>query len=155
VFLGDLVHAPRPAPQEREIVESTLRSLQARLVVVLGNHDRGFVRDFPGLPVEICTLWSESGLVAVHGDRQLPDAAQVVAGHLHPAIGVVDHAGASRRVPVFLSGGGITLLPAFSPLAAGFDVRAGLPVSMGDPVVVAASGKRAVRLGQLSKLRAL
>ena len=58
-------------------------------------------------------------------------------------------------VPAFVAGSRITLLPAFSPLAAGFDVRAGLPYEMGDPCIVAASGRRAVTLGRLSRLRAV
>jgi hypothetical protein len=36
-------------------------------------------------------------------------------------------------------------------MAAGFDIRAGLPFEMGDPRIVAASGKRAVLLGRLSR----
>lgn len=155
VFLGDLVHAPRPAPEERRMVESTLRALDARLTVVLGNHDRGFVRDFAGLEVEVCRVWSGAGLVAVHGDRALPEAPHVIAGHLHPAISVLDDAGASHRMPVFVAGRRITLLPAFSPLAAGFDIRAGLPFSMGEASVVAVSGKRAVELGPLSRLQTI
>jgi metallophosphoesterase superfamily enzyme len=155
VFLGDLVHAPRPAPQERDMVERILRALPPRLVVVIGNHDRGFVRDYPELAVEVCAEWSHGGVVAVHGDKQLPVAEHVIAGHLHPAIGVVDHAGATRKVPAFVAGRNVTLLPAFSPFAAGFDVRTGLPLDMGDPIVVAASGRRAVALGTLSRLRSM
>jgi uncharacterized protein len=155
VFLGDVVHAPRPTPQERDLVESTLGALPGRLIVVLGNHDRGFARDFPRIAAEVCHAWSCPGTIAVHGDKELPDADHVVAGHLHPAIGVVDGAGATQKIPAFVAGRKITLLPAFSPLAAGFDVRAGLPYSMGDPCIVAASGKRAVSLGPLSRLRSL
>jgi metallophosphoesterase superfamily enzyme len=155
VFLGDLVHAPRPTPPERNLVEAALRVLPARLIVVLGNHDRGLVRDYPELPVEVRDAWSHAGTVAVHGDKQLPQAEHVVAGHVHPAIGVVDHAGATCKVPAFVAGAAITLVPAFSPFAAGFDVRAGLPFDMGDPRIVAASGKRAVCLGALSRLRSM
>jgi metallophosphoesterase superfamily enzyme len=65
----------------------------------------------------------------------------------------MDDAGASRKVPVFVAGEELTLLPAFSTMAAGFDIRAGLPFEMGDPRIVAASGRRAVLLGRLSRLR--
>ena len=153
VFLGDLVHAPRPTPAEREIVERAIGSLNARVIVVLGNHDRGFTRDYPKLPVEVCQEWRPPGLIAVHGDRSLPEGRHVIAGHIHPALGILDDAGASRRMPVFVAGEQLTLLPAFSTMAAGFDIWAGLPFEMGDPKIVAASGKRAVLLGPLSRLR--
>ena len=155
VFLGDLVHAPRPTPAERTTVERAVRSLNARVIVVLGNHDRGFTRDYPDLPVEVCREWRPPGLIAVHGDRPLPDEGHVVAGHIHPALGIVDDAGASRRMPVFVAGENVTLLPAFSPLAAGFDIRAGLPFRIREPRIVAASGQRAVLLGPLSRVLAL
>ncbi|HYO81595.1 MAG TPA: metallophosphoesterase [Bryobacteraceae bacterium] len=153
VLLGDVVHAPRPAPAERESVEEAVRWLASRahVVIVLGNHDRGLVRDYPHLPAEICREWQGGGVFAVHGDQELPSAEHVIAGHLHPAFGVFDGAGAYHRMPVFVSGEHITLLPAFSPLAAGFDIRGGLPFDMGDPCLVIASGKRAVPLGRLSR----
>ncbi|MBC8167979.1 MAG: metallophosphoesterase [Bryobacteraceae bacterium] len=155
VFLGDLVHAPRPAPPERSAVENTIHSLshRARIVVVLGNHDRGLVKDFPHLPAEVCREWHSPGLIAVHGDREIPKGEHVIAGHIHPALGVSDHAGASHRMPVFVAGDTITLLPAFSPLASGVDIRGGLRIRVGDARIVAASGKRAVNLGLLSRIR--
>src|SRR3954447_20686805 len=66
VFLGDLVHAPRPAPKERAAVESAIGTLAARcsVTVVLGNHDRGFGRDFPSLPAKVCREWHAPGIIA-------------------------------------------------------------------------------------------
>lgn len=155
VFLGDLVHAPRPSAGEREVVQRAVGMLKARVVVVLGNHDRGFTRDYPNLPVEVCQEWRPDGLIAVHGDRPLPAGHHVIAGHIHPALGIFDDAGACRKMPVFVAGKDVTLLPAFSTTATGFDIRAGLPFRMGDPKIVAASGKRAVMLGPLSRLRSI
>src|SRR5688572_8602504 len=109
VFLGDLVHAPRPTPAEREIVVRAVGMLNARVIVVLGNHDRGFTRDYPNLPVEVCAEWRPEGLIAVHGDRPLPEGRHVIAGHIHPALGIVDAAGAGRRMPVFVAGEKLTL----------------------------------------------
>ena len=152
VFLGDLVHAPRPTPQERATVERVIGSLKARVVVVLGNHDRRFARDYPDEPVEVGEEWRGPDLIAVHGDRPLPAGTHVIAGHVHPALGITDDAGASRRMPVFVAGEKVTLLPAFSPMAAGFDIRGGLPFGLPDANIVAATGKRAVMLGPLSRL---
>lgn len=154
VLLGDVVHAPRPVKEERASLEEAVRWMceRADVIVVLGNHDRAFRHDYPELPVEVCYEWRSGNTVAVHGDRPLPAAEHVLAGHLHPAFGVQDHAGASHKMPVFVVDERITLLPAFSPMAAGFDVRAGLPFEMTDPLIVAASGRRAVMLGPLSRL---
>ena len=162
VFLGDLVHAPRPTMQEREFVVSVLRELAANteLICVRGNHDRGFERDYPELALTLVPEWSGAGLLAMHGDR-IPASVDghLTVGHLHPALGIVDDAGASQKVPVFLTGERATVLPAFSTLAAGFDVRSRLPDDLlawfqsSEPCVVAATGKRVVRLGSLARLR--
>ncbi len=156
VFLGDLVHAPKPAAEERALVEGTLCSIAARagLIVVRGNHDRAFAQDYPALGIGVVEQWHGAGLIAIHGDRPyVPQPpARVVAGHLHPAIGVRDDAGASRRIPVFLIGPQACVLPAFSPFAAGFDVAGGLPAETGKlfgqgPIeIIAATGRRVVRL---------
>lgn len=163
VILGDVVHAPRPAPRERDLVVATVRWLLERTEVdlVLGNHDRGFVTDYPELPLRVCQTWAEGHVLAMHGDR--PSAAPrrelAVLGHLHPALGVVDDAGASQRIPVFLSSPRAIVLPAFSPFAAGFDVKKRVPKEVRDVLgpgeldVVAATGKRVVRLGPLSGIR--
>jgi uncharacterized protein len=128
VFLGDIVHAPKPAPDERELVSAILRRTaeRAELVLVRGNHDRGFERDFAGSLVE---HWEAPGLLAVHGDR-LPAHSRlrhIVAGHWHPAWKIRDAAGVRHRLPVFASNVEVTILPAFSPFAAGMDLSKGLP----------------------------
>lgn len=162
VFLGDIVHAPRPDPRERELVESTLRALsqQAKVVIVLGNHDRGFARDFPGLGIELAAQWVAEGLIGLHGDKPAGvSGGKFLVGHLHPALSVRDDAGASQRIPVFLIGAAAYVLPAFSPFAAGFAVNARLPMEVrqvlgpGEIDVIAATGKRVVRLGPLAALR--
>ena len=156
VFLGDVVHAPNPSPQERALVERTLASLAARveIVAVRGNHDRAFARDYASLGIRAADNWQGTGLTAIHGDR-LPGGLspeRLVIGHLHPAVAVRDDAGASRRIPAFLVGTRACVLPAFSPLAAGFDVSAGLPPDIkalfgpGAIEVIAATGKRVVKL---------
>lgn len=155
VFLGDVVHAPRPGRDERASIEAILSSLAARLplTVVRGNHDRAFARDFAGLGIPVVEEWSADGLVAIHGDRPRKEAAPcTVFGHLHPSLTIRDDAGAGLRVPVFLTAPGIIVLPAFSAFAAGLDLRRPLPRNVSHllPAGVdayAATGTRVVALG--------
>jgi uncharacterized protein len=162
VLLGDIVHAPKPGEAERRIVENTLRDLAAltHIFAVRGNHDRAFARDFENLGMEIADRWEDEHIVAIHGDQPFErDARHVLMGHIHPAVCVVDHAGASQRVPVFLASEHVTVLPAFSPFAAGVNVRDGLPppldamIHEDDISVFASSGKRVIRVGPLRRLR--
>jgi uncharacterized protein len=161
VFLGDLVHAPRPCVPERDWIEATLRELSGRaeLISVRGNHDRAFAREFGHLPVATVEQWSTEAILAVHGDRPaalpLPETQTLVIGHLHPCLGIRDAAGASQKVPVFLSSGRCLILPAFSPFARGFDISCGLPPELeycfgGQTAeVFAATSRRVARLGPL------
>ena len=153
VVIGDLVHAPRPHDDERMQIERIVRRLAARTLVMLvpGNHDRGFVRDFPGLPLEIIDCWCGAGLMAVHGHLKTAPESHLVIGHIHPAICIRDDAGASQKIPVFLAGPGATVLPAFSPFAAGASLGQALTKDLrkllGEPLrILAASGTRVVAL---------
>ena len=159
LFLGDVVHAPRPMPEERQYIEEVLRGLCAgvELISVQGNHDRAFAREFGDvLPVEVVREWREDGIAAVHGDRT-PSVAEsdrmLLLGHLHPSMPVKDVAGAGRRLPVFLASGTAVILPAFSPFAHGYNLLDGLPAEfaalMGNGPILGyvASGTRVVGIG--------
>lgn len=155
VFLGDLVHAPRPGKMERLLIEDTLKSVAARvrLTVVRGNHDRGFATDFGALGIPLAEEWRSGSVVAVHGDRTpAVENCCLVLGHLHPALRIRDAAGATQSLPVFLAGQGLIVLPAFSPFAAGWDLTRGIPGAIAQTLptrveALAASGTRVVRLG--------
>ena len=153
VLLGDIVHAPSPAPQEHALVSGILARLSARaeLVMVRGNHDRSFDADF-GATLQ--AKWQAPGLVAVHGDR-FPNrtSRHIVAGHWHPAWKIQDAAGVRHRVPAFAAGQGLTILPAFSPFAAGLDLSGQIPPewkksSGGRFRIYAATGRRIVFVGE-------
>lgn len=162
VFLGDLVHAPRPGVEEREWIEATLRELSQRaaLTAVRGNHDRAFAREFANLPMEQREWWSNDSVTAIHGDRleaaPVSETQTLVLGHLHPCLGIRDAAGASQKLPVFLVSRSCLVLPAFSPFARGYDIACGLPEELaacfrGEPVeTYAATATRVARLGPLT-----
>jgi uncharacterized protein len=159
VFVGDVVHAPRPGPQERAAVEATFGELAANsdLILIPGNHDRGFHKDYPGVAIRLVPEWRESGMLAVHGHRLPETTEHLIVGHIHPALSIVDHAGATQKLPVFVTSERVTVLPAFSPLSAGGDIRECMPAVLREMFgenasVIAASGKRVVNLGRLSRL---
>jgi DNA ligase-associated metallophosphoesterase len=155
VFLGDLVHAARPCEEERAIILSVLERLRTRvrLVLVPGNHDRGFVRDFPSADIQVEDCWTCPGMLACHGDKpvEITSRTHVIAGHLHPAYLLRDRAGAYRKAPAFVVTKRATILPAFSPLAGGVPVNGGAPAELfawigrSKPAIVLATGTRAVR----------
>ncbi len=157
IFLGDVVHAPAPAPPERALVEEILKALASRvkIVVVEGNHDRSFARDFGHLGLPLVDEWRHAGVVSIHGDKlraPVPRGHTLVLGHLHPAAVIHDAAGASRRLPAFLRSRRAIVLPAFSPFAGGIDVSRGMPEELREflgrgPVQVAVTtGRRVVPL---------
>lgn len=132
VIAGDLVHAPRPCAAEREEIESAVgeMSRHCELILVRGNHDRGFGRDFHNLPVRYVDSWQGSGFVAAHGDSPdfpWPEESVAILGHWHPAASLKDAAGARIRYPAFLVWPQAVVLPAFSPFSAGLDIRRGIP----------------------------
>jgi uncharacterized protein len=163
VFLGDIVHAPRPSPPEREWTEQILLELSksAQLIAVRGNHDRAFSREYGHLAVTTVPAWETDSLIAIHGDRldvAIPENRTVLIGHVHPCLAIKDAAGASQKLPLFVYSTSCILLPAFSPFAAGFDIgRAELPTPLlkffgTHPIsAVAVSGRRAVPLGPLDQ----
>lgn len=163
VFLGDVVHAPRPCLPERQWIEETLMPLaeRMRLRAVRGNHDRAFAREFGHLPIKQVNSWETDRFIALHGDRldtPIPEGRLLVIGHIHPSLTTKDAAGAPQKLPLFLVSQSCIVLPAFSPFAGGYDVSRGLRPPITDLFrsetvqAVAVSGKRALQLGPLSRL---
>ena len=66
----------------------------------------------------------------MHGHVVPAISDHLIVGHVHPALGIVDHAGATQKVPVFVASKRVTVLPAFSPLSAGGDIRVHMPASL-------------------------
>jgi putative SbcD/Mre11-related phosphoesterase len=160
VFLGDIVHAPRPCVPERAWIEDLLKELasHAQIVAVRGNHDRRFAAEFSHLPFDDVVTWSDDAVTAAHGDRMdfvWPEDHTLILGHLHPALAIRDSSGAGHKLPVFLVNRHCIVLPAFSPFARGYEITSGLPSELvtsfrdGEIEVYAATGKKVARLGPL------
>jgi hypothetical protein len=160
VFLGDLVHAPKPSSEERAVVEETIESLASRtnLVLVSGNHDRAFTRDYLQPDVRIASHWTAPGVVAIHGDRldiPRPGGSRLILAHYHPTASLRDGTVAVQRIRVAMLGPSCCILPAFSPFAAGLDVRKRLPRKLralfpdGVAELAGVTGTSAAALGRL------
>jgi len=163
VFLGDLVHAPKPCAPERKWIEDVLRELgrSAELIAVLGNHDRAFADEFAYLPVETALFWNEASWTAIHGDQlglPIPERRTLILGHLHPALPVLDASGAGRKLPAFLASRPCIVLPAFSPFAGGYNLACGVPRELQalfqgeEPETLVVTGTRVAQLGRLPRL---
>ncbi|AFL94995.1 hypothetical protein containing phosphoesterase domain [Thermococcus cleftensis] len=120
---GDLKHSFVPFRREREELERFFDALEGEvdeIIVVRGNHDPGilWLRE---RGVEIVDRLEVGGWTLVHGHR-LEEGERFIIGHEHPAIRLRDEVGASVKVPAFLWGERLIVLPAFSPWAYGNDV---------------------------------
>lgn len=141
VLLGDVVHRAIDVPA----LHAELRWLaltigeRARLRIIGGNHDRELARTLAaaGIALEIADSVDIGPHLLLHGDEPRPEAAQarltariaesgrVILGHEHPAIVLSDRVASHLKCPCFLSGPGFLVVPAFSPWAAGSDIRRG------------------------------
>jgi len=120
---GDLKHSFVPEWREREELRAFVEEvgpLVDELILVRGNHDVGtlWLRE---LGVEIVDEFELAGWKLVHGHK-LVDGERFIIGHEHPSIRLRDEVGALVKVPVFLMGEKLIVLPAFSPWAYGNDV---------------------------------
>lgn len=123
IINGDLKHSFIPLKREklelRAFFERTL-PLVEEVVVVRGNHDVGigWIRE---LGVEVVDELEVGGWKIVHGHK-LVEGERFIIGHEHPAIRLRDEVGALIKVPIFLVGETLIVLPAFSPWAYGNDI---------------------------------
>lgn len=123
VINGDLKHSFVPFRRERKELESFFNAIDDyvdEVILVRGNHDVG-VAWLRELGVEIVDSLEIGGWKLVHGHR-LEEGERFIIGHEHPAIRLRDEVGASVKVPIFLRGERLIVLPAFSPWAYGNDV---------------------------------
>ena len=115
VFLGDFLHAREG--RSRGIVEA-LQQWRATcpdlgLTLVRGNHDRHAGDPPPELGVKcVDGPWRMNPFVLSHHPRK-SEEGYVIAGHVHPAARLHDKGRQHLRLPCFLIGESIMILPAF------------------------------------------
>jgi hypothetical protein len=139
-LLGDIVHRAVLVPALQDELCRLFSSFEklATLRLILGNHDGGLaslLREC-GLNVTLLRELRAGPHLLLHGDLQQPNAAnalineaqerggRILIGHEHPAISLGDGVASRVRCPCFVVGPQVLVLPAFSPWAAGTEIRA-------------------------------
>ena len=159
IIAGDLKHSFVPFRQERLELEtffSEISPLVEEVILVRGNHDVGilWIRE---LGAEIMDEFEAGGWKIVHGHR-LVEGERFIIGHEHPAVRLRDEVGALIKVPVFLRGENLIVLPAFSPWAYGNDVLREIVspflryFDVSSSEVLVPVGDEVLSFGQLGKL---
>lgn len=156
---GDLKHSFIPEWRERAELKAffdEISPLVEEVVLVRGNHDVGvlWLRE---LGVEVVDELELNGWKLVHGHKVV-EGERFIIGHEHPAVRLRDEVGAVIKLPAFLLGEKLIVLPAFSPWAYGNDVlRETVSPFLGfyreDFEVVVPAGDELLSFGRLSRLR--
>jgi DNA ligase-associated metallophosphoesterase len=125
VILGDLFHARvgREAPRTLALLGGWReRRPHLDVLLVRGNHDVG-AGDPPGeLGVQcVNEPWDAAPFSFRHHPE--PADAYVLAGHIHPAVRLGGRGGLRERLPAFVFGARIGVLPAFGSFTGGGEVE--------------------------------
>jgi putative SbcD/Mre11-related phosphoesterase len=140
VLLGDVVHSTVPLPALREELCVLFEQLSKKttLRLVIGNHDAQLAKLLQACGIEAAVMreFSAGPHLLVHGDgdddrlarKQLAAAkahrGRVIIGHEHPAVHISDGVATGAKCPCFVCSSRLVILPAFSPWAAGTNIRA-------------------------------
>ena len=124
IFLGDFLHGPGSH------ASGTLNALRAwrerhtgvALTLIRGNHDKR-AGDPPGdLNIEVVTEPLLMGPFALQHEPDAHASHHVLAGHVHPVYRLRGKGRQSLRLPCFLLGNQVSLLPAFGAFTGGYSV---------------------------------
>jgi len=132
IINGDLKHEfSKNLPQEWNEVTDVLDYLEGEVEIQLtrGNHDNYLKTILSKRELALPKKVKWKGITFAHGHEELTWKDLLVIGHEHPSAKLCDEIGASIKVPCFLVGKNIIVLPAFSPLAYGTDVTNMDPIS--------------------------
>ena len=158
IINGDLKHSFIPEWRERAELKAFFEEVSPlvdEIVLVRGNHDVGTLW-LKELGVEVVDELKLGKWKLVHGHKVV-EGERFIIGHEHPAIRLRDEVGAVVKVPAFLIGERLIVLPAFSPWAYGNDVLREtvsplLRVYPEDVRVLVPLGEELLDFGRLSRL---
>ena len=127
VFLGDFLHSARSHAAATIATLSDWRDAHAglELVLVRGNHDDRAGDPPAHLRMEVVDEpLMRDGFALCHHPRPRR-GAYVLAGHLHPCVGIGGRAWDHLRLPCFWFGDEVGVLPAFGAFTGMHPIRAG------------------------------
>jgi DNA ligase-associated metallophosphoesterase len=127
VFLGDFLHSARAhAPATLGAVARWRRAHAAlEIVLVRGNHDDSAGDPPPYLGIRVVDEpFVHDGFSLCHHPRPRR-GSYVLAGHLHPCVGIGGRAFDHLRLPCFWLGDDVGVLPAFGAFTGMHPIRAG------------------------------
>ena len=161
IINGDLKHSFTPLKREFFEVGTFLREVKEvvdEVILVKGNHDTGIEWIKDRFNVDIMESIEIGNWTIVHGHKEI-EGNKFIIGHEHPAIRLRDEVGAIVKVPVFLRGEDIIVLPAFSPWAYGNDLTLNGPISpilrgkdISNLEVLVTTGDELLNFGRFSQL---
>ena len=123
IVLGDLIHAASGlTPACVDLVAAWRRPLAVELSAVIGNHDR-HIRKIPSVwNLEILGEVAYEGPFCFRHEPIVSATHHVWAGHVHPMY-VIHGGGDKLRLPCFWLRDTMTILPSFSLLTRGSNIR--------------------------------
>jgi DNA ligase-associated metallophosphoesterase len=125
VFLGDFLHSARAhaASTMNEVAAWRERRASLELVLVRGNHDDHAGDPPAALRIEALDEPLMHGEIALCHEPQALHGAFVLAGHLHPCIGLGGQAHDWHRLPCFWFTAQFGVLPAFGAFTGMHTIR--------------------------------
>jgi putative SbcD/Mre11-related phosphoesterase len=132
IINGDLKHEfSKNLPQEWNEVRDVLDYLENKVELrfTRGNHDNYLKTILSKRNLELPKKLTWKNVTFAHGHEDLDWKNLLIIGHEHPSVRLTDKIGASIKVPCYLVGENIIVLPAFSPLAYGTDITQKRPIS--------------------------
>lgn len=125
IFLGDFLHARQSrTPQTlAALAEWRARHPALRLTLVRGNHDKHAGDPPATLDIEVVEEPLLLGPLALQHEPRPYPLRPVLAGHLHPAYALRGRGRQRLRLPCFVLGGAVSLLPAFGSFTGALTVE--------------------------------
>ncbi len=124
IVLGDFLHARAaraPATLAR-LHEWRKRHEDLKIVLIRGNHDRNAGDPPTSFDIEVVDEPWIVGPFALRHEPQAHATHAVLAGHVHPVFVLRGKARQRLRLPCFLIGEQVSLLPAFGEFTGGWEI---------------------------------
>lgn len=125
IFLGDFLHGPGSHAHGTLSALRSWRALNPELPMTLirGNHDKRAGDPPEDLRIDVVTEPLLMGPFALQHEPDAHPSHHVLAGHVHPVYRLRGKGRQSLRLPCFVIGARVSLLPAFGAFTGGHGVE--------------------------------